>query len=80
MWYVYIIKSVNVANQEYVGASKDLKRRIQEHNEGKSTHTSKYGPWKLIWYCAFEDKHKALDFERYLRSHSGKAFSRKRLM
>jgi predicted GIY-YIG superfamily endonuclease len=79
MWYVYIIRSVNFPEQEYIGATADLKRRLPEHNAGKSTHTAKFKPWVLIWYCAFPDQFKALAFEKYLKSHSGRAFTKKRL-
>ena len=79
MWYVYIIRSVDTPKQEYIGMTADLRRRITEHNSGKSYHTSKYAPWKLMWYCAFDDKHKAIAFETYLKSHSGRAFTKKRL-
>jgi putative endonuclease len=80
MWYVYIIRSQAQSAQEYTGATADLRRRVAEHNAGKSAHTSKYLPWELIWYCALPDKLKALAFEKYLKSHSGRAFSRKRLV
>src|SRR6266481_7759641 len=79
MWYVYIIRSINFPEQEYIGATVDLKRRLPEHNAGKSAHTAKFKPCKLVWYCAFPDKHKALEFEKYLKSHSGRAFAKKRL-
>jgi putative endonuclease len=52
MWYVYIIRSVSSPEQEYTGMTADLKQRIADHNAGKSTHTAKFIPWKLIWYCA----------------------------
>ena len=78
-WYVYIIRSINSPEQEYIGATADLKRRLPEHNAGKSTHTAKFKPWELVWYCAFPDKYKALEFEKYLKSHSGRAFAKKRL-
>ncbi|NKF32880.1 GIY-YIG nuclease family protein, partial [Pseudomonas sp. BGM005] len=58
----------------------DLKQRLSAHNAGKSTRTAKFAPWNLLWYCAFPDKHKALEFERYLKSHSGRAFAGKRLV
>ena len=79
MWYVYIIRSRQFPDQEYTGATSDLKKRIGEHNAGKSPHTSKFCPWDLVWYCAFPDKFRALEFERYLKSHSGRAFAKKRL-
>ncbi|MGB3045935.1 MAG: GIY-YIG nuclease family protein [Xanthobacteraceae bacterium] len=80
MWYVYIIRSRSAPHQEYTGATSDLKQRLADHNAGKSTHTAKFKPWELAWYCAFPDKHQALDFEKYLKSHSGRAFAKKRLL
>lgn len=79
MWYVYIIQSLADPSQVYTGATTDLKERMHYHDAGKSPHTSKYAPWGLKWYCAFQDKYMALDFEKYLKSHSGRAFARKRL-
>jgi len=79
VWYVYIIRSKAFPEQEYTGATVDLKQRLNDHNAGKSTHTSKFIPWELVWYCAFHQKHKALEFEKYLKSHSGRAFATKRL-
>ena len=80
MWYVYIIRSINFPEQEYIGATADLKRRLPEHNSGKSRHTTKFKPWELVWYCAFPDKYKALAFEKYLKSHSGRAFAKEALL
>ena len=79
MWYVYIIRSISSPNQEYIGATADLKRRLPDHNAGKSAHTAKFEPWELVWYCAFPNKYKAPEFERYLKSHSRRAFTKKRL-
>jgi putative endonuclease len=79
MWYVYIIRSGGSPDQEYTGATADLKQRIADHNAGKSTHTVKFKPWQLAWYCTFPGKHKALAFEKYLKSYSGRAFAKKRL-
>jgi len=79
MYYVYLLQSEAVVCQRYVGVTSDLKQRITEHNAGKSPHTSKYVPWKLVTYVAFSDERKAETFERYLKSGSGHAFARKRL-
>jgi putative endonuclease len=64
--------------QEYTGATADLKQRMADHNAGKSTHTAKFAPWELVCYIAFPDKKKAYNFEKYLKSHSGRAFAKKR--
>jgi predicted GIY-YIG superfamily endonuclease len=80
MWYVYIVRSISSPEQIYVGATADLKQRLADHNAGKSPHTSKFRPWELLWYSAFNEKMRALEFEKYLKSHSGKAFAGKRLI
>lgn len=76
--YVYLIKSLSHPKQKYVGITEDLKKRIAEHNGGQSPHTAKFVPWELVTYHAFQDKYKAYDFERYLKTGSGKAFASKR--
>lgn len=80
MWYTYIIRSINSPNQEYTGATSDLKQRIADHNRGNSAHTAKFVPWEIKFYASFPDKNKALEFEKYLKSHSGRAFAKKRLL
>ena len=80
MYYVYILRSNYDTTQRYVGMTSDIYRRLDEHNAGKSKHTSRYIPWELVWHCGFEDKYKALEFEKYLKSHSGRAFASKRLL
>lgn len=79
MWFVYILRIKSNSTQKYAGCTRDLRQRLKDHNAGKSTHTSKFMPWELAWYCAFPEKFRALEFEKYLKSHSGRAFSRKRL-
>jgi predicted GIY-YIG superfamily endonuclease len=79
MWYVYLLQSETFEGQRYVGVTSDLRQRLSDHNSGKSPHTSKYLPWKLVTYVAFSDTKKAEIFERYLKSGSGHAFANKRL-
>lgn len=79
MYFVYLLKSISYPKKTYVGYTTNLGQRLQVHNAGGSPHTAKYKPWKLHCYLAFEDKYKALNFERYLKSHAGQAFSNKRM-
>ncbi len=74
MRYVYLLQSESVIGQRYVGVTSDMKQRLADHNAGKSPHTSKYVPSKLVTYVAFSDEQKAATFERYLKSGSGHAF------
>ena len=76
VYYVYLIESLSAQGERYVGMTTDLKQRLREHNQGKSSHTTKFSPWKLITYLAFSDRAKAEAFERYLKSGSGHAFAR----
>lgn len=79
MYYVYILES-KLDSSHYVGMTKNLKRRLQEHNSGNSKYCSSKKPYEIIWYGAFRDKTKALDFEKYLKQGSGFAFRNKRLV
>jgi predicted GIY-YIG superfamily endonuclease len=55
----------------------DLNKRLAQHNNGESIHTNKFKPWKCRTVMRFEDASKAEDFERYLKSSSGRAFAKK---
>ncbi|HEX9904559.1 MAG TPA: GIY-YIG nuclease family protein [Propylenella sp.] len=79
MRYVYLLESRSITGQRYVGVTSNLKNRLSDHNAGKSPHTSKYAPWKLVTYIAFSNDRKAEGFERYLKSGSGHAFANRRL-
>ena len=79
MKYVYLLRSLSVPAQRYVGVTTNLKERLEAHNAGASIHTSKYCPWKVVTYLCFEDDRRAAEFERYLKTGSGQAFANKRL-
>ncbi len=59
MRYVYLLQSGSVIGRRYVGVTSNLKQRLAEHNAGKSPHTAKYLPWRLVTYIAFSDDQKA---------------------
>ena len=75
MHYVYIVNSIDAPEHFYTGYTTNIEQRLQDHNTGKSVHTKQYRPWKLITYIAFNSKDTALNFEKYLKSGSGRAFS-----
>ena len=77
MYYVYRLESLIDSIKVYVGFTTDIQKRLKAHNNGQNTHTSKYKPWKIINYIAFENEEKARDFEKYLKTGSGRAFSKK---
>jgi putative endonuclease len=77
-FYVYILESTT-SQAFYVGFTEDLQARLKAHNAGEVSHTSKYRPWRIKTAVAFTNREKALEFERYLKSSSGRAFAKKRL-
>lgn len=77
--FVYIIQSAADPGQYYVGLSHDPHARLADHNAGKSSHTSKHRPWRLTHYSWFDCESKAVAYEKYLKSGSGRAFASKRL-
>lgn len=78
MKYVYILQSIE-NERFYVGITDDLRTRLAKHNAGEVPHTSKFKPWRVKTYVAFGDEERAITFEKYLKSPSGRAFAKKRL-
>jgi putative endonuclease len=78
MKYVYIVESLD-SRHMYVGVTYDLRARLAKHNAGEVPHTSKYRPWRLRTYTAFDDEQRAIAFEKYLKSGSGRAFAKRHL-
>lgn len=78
-YYAYILQSENDPKRFYTGFTDDLQTRLKIHNQGKCKHTSKYIPWKIKTAIAFTDKDQAMEFEKYLKTSSGRAFAKRRL-
>jgi predicted GIY-YIG superfamily endonuclease len=74
-YYVYILLCNN--GLPYVGCTNDLKDRINRHQKGQVPATKDRLPVKLISYFAFSNKYTAFNFEKYLKSGSGRAFMNK---
>ena len=79
MWYVYILRSAT-DGRLYVGSTADLKRRLREHNEGECDSTRHRRPLRLEAYIAVGEEATARGLERYLKSGSGIATLRKRIL
>jgi predicted GIY-YIG superfamily endonuclease len=77
--YVYILQSVKAPECFYVGLTGDLNTRLKKHNAGGVAHTSNLKPWRIKTAVAFTDSARAADFEKYLKTASGRAFAKKRL-
>ena len=75
--YVYILVSGLNPHRDYTGLTEDLQARVRAHNSGQLPYTAKYRPWLIGTAIAFRSRKKASAFEKYLKSHSGRAFAKK---
>lgn len=75
MHIVYVIEH-SETQQTYVGYTKNLKRRVREHNaRGHKYTTRKTGQWILVYAEAYRDEHNARERERKLKIHGSAMIS-----
>ena len=75
--FVYVLRSVNCPDRYYTGLTVDVAERLAVHNSGGSVHTARLRPWSLVASIQFANADSATAFERYLKSGSGRAFSKR---
>ncbi len=75
---VYILLCRN--GMTYVGNTSCIQARLRAHENGAVNFTKNRLPVKLIHLSQFADKKLAYNFERYLKSGSGKAFMKRHLI
>jgi len=73
MWYVYALKSLK-DNNLYIGISENPERRLQDHNSGMTNSTKYRRPLKIIYKEVCDDRVKAREREKYLKSGFGREF------
>lgn len=70
MFSVYVLKSEVKSWKIYIGyTSKDVRRRLKDHNEGKSNYTRQHRPWKLIYYESYLSESDARKREKMLKQY-----------
>jgi len=77
-YYTYVLMSLK-DGKKYVGYTDDLRRRLKQHNSGKSFSTKSRMPFKLIYYEACLNKDAAKRRERFFKQTKGREFITKRL-
>lgn len=75
-YFVYILKCSD--GKPYTGITKNLSDRLNRHNKGSVPATIKRRPVELLSYIAFKQKYKAYEYEKYLKTGSGRAVLKKR--
>jgi len=74
MYYIYSLKC---KDGYYIGCTDNLEDRLDRHQKGNVPATVNRLPVELDFYFVIEDKYKAFEFEKYLKSGSGRAFIKK---
>jgi putative endonuclease len=77
MHYVYVLSSAE-DGQFYTGCTGDLRKRFQQHNDGKVSSTKDRRPFVLIYYEACLNEQDAFRREKYLKTTYGKRYIRVR--
>jgi len=77
MYYVY---SLECKDGYYIGYTDNLKDRLERHQKGQVPATADRLPVKLDFYFVINNKYKAFEFEKYLKTGSGRAFIKKHLI
>jgi len=72
---VYVLRSINDPKRYYTGITSDVDTRLGFHNAGLSSHTADAIPWELVVWISFANADRAIEFEKYLKSGSGRAFA-----
>jgi predicted GIY-YIG superfamily endonuclease len=72
-----MLRSLTNPERYYVGLADNLEERLKRHNSGLCKHTAKFAPWHIETAIAFRSKERAAVFEKYMKSHSGRAFAEK---
>jgi len=78
MFHTYVLQSLDDM-KFYVGYTKDLKLKFEQHTKGLVESTRDRGLLKLIYYEACLSRDDALRREKYLKTHHGKMFLKRRL-
>jgi putative endonuclease len=73
--FVYVLRSDRDPPRHYVGVTADAENRLDWHNHGPCGHTVAYRPWSFVVVMECPTEQKAIRFEKYLKSGSGRAFA-----
>ena len=70
MLWVYVIKS-QMTGRFYIGHTNNLKRRLEDHNRGKSRSVRNRGPFDLVYQEEFQDRSSAIKREKEIKRYKG---------
>ena len=78
MYYTYILRSQKDKKQ-FVGLTKNIDARFEQHNNGEVKSTKEFSPFTLLYYEACINKNDAKIREKFFKTQKGRLFLKKRL-
>jgi len=78
MYYVYVLRSITFGNF-YKGFCSDLKKRLAEHNAGKTKSNKHFIPWEIAYFESFDSIDEAIAREKFFKSSSGRKYLKKHI-
>jgi putative endonuclease len=76
--YVYVLRSSKDA-QFYIGLTRDVRARLQSHNDGQVLSTKRRVPLELVYWEGCLNESDAAQREKYLKTAWGKRYIKRRL-
>ena len=73
MYFVYILFSEKL-NKYYIGYTKNIESRLELHNHGRETYTSKGAPWKLVYFENLDSELSAIRREREIKAKKSRRY------
>ena len=74
--FVYVLRSLKDPTRQYVGRTYDIASRLASHNAGESPYTTKHRPWQVVALVQFLSEERAEEFQKFLKSASGRVFTK----
>lgn len=76
MAFVYILRSLKLGTY-YIGSTKNISRRLKQHNSGNVTSTKYKRPFKLVFSQEFQTIQQACKVEKKIKSWKRRDFVEK---
>jgi putative endonuclease len=70
-YYVYVLRSFSF-KRNYVGFTKNIVKRLKQHNSGRTKSTKSYLPWEILFFEEYKTKEEALNREKFLKTGKGR--------
>jgi putative endonuclease len=74
-WIAYALKSQKDGTL-YIGMTSDIEKRLKQHNTGKTSSNRHRIPFEILYTREFQTRIEAREWEKYLKSGSGREFLR----